>query len=162
MWNVWDEMTTILNAEKTGALFWSRHTTSEIFWGHVLGGKKNMRVGVCMWPLHHSSCIRGIKNISVHSAYNWENRQLSGGGPSYTRGGSTASAEILLEVEFLANTLPLDCSLLSHHQITSASQPPHQKGSENNAHDHIVKFMNYFRGHFNYSICHSLWIPLYN
>ena len=67
-----------------------------------------------------------------------------------------ASAEILVEVEFLANTLAMDRSLLAHHQIPSTSNPPHQKGSENNAHDHIVKFMNHFRGHFNYSNCHSL------
>lgn len=47
---------------------------------------------------HNSSCIRGIKNIRVHSAYHWESGQLSGDGPPTPR-ESTVSARLVLRVD---------------------------------------------------------------
>lgn len=78
----------------------------------------------CLWPLRNSYCIRGIKNISVYSAYNCESRQLSGDGPP-TPQESTTSAEISLEVEFLANNANWRFSVFTppdHYNIRASTQ----------------------------------------
>ena len=90
--------------------------------------QENTRVGVwcvcvCVCALMIASdptithtALEVLKNISVHSAYSWKIRQLSGDGPP-TQRESTTSAQIALEVEFLANIIPTDGSPYLHHRI---------------------------------------------
>lgn len=85
-----------LNAGTVDSWFWCEHAVSGIFWGHVTSERERENTSmwlcmcphVCLWPLHNSCCIKGIKTISVHSAYSRESRQLSGGGPPTHVGGN--------------------------------------------------------------------------